>query len=708
MAQAVKFYSVASLPTSNIDQNGLYFVGSGTTGELYKGSTRFSTGKVFLYEGDDNLPKSGMVQGDVAIDTATNVAAIFDGSTWTTIGVNVSALQASWIADITSSINALDKALVGSSTDTASEITSIITGISETDGVIDAHAVAFPSIATGDADGQVKFNGTNAKVSGWDDLVGRVDTAESDIDALESAIADMDLTLVGSDTGLTSIITGVSQEDGKVSAYAVAFPELTSPSEGHVSLNGTDVEVSGWTSLSSRVTDLETWQTSVTGSTVVSGTKLTAETGTFTNLSVAGVAEFNVTSVIASSLSVGSESAATFGGSTISQIADRQIAAIASVTKSATDDGVTVSVTTSAGSVQSVEVTVDATVNGSFTSELTSLARAMDVVEYVDNAVADLAGAMHFVGTVSGVPTGTNNGSSLPSGEQNKAGDIVINTTTAKEYVFDGTNWHELGNEDLVGKLSEYAGYDTTLTTSAQTLAGGVNELDAAIKAMDYSVAATADNGVKVQITQVDGAITSVVTTVDAVETSAGVVTGSTSVVTAGAVADYVGGLVSGLDSTVTSSANGVEISVTEEDGVLTAASVALTKADLNAFLGTTSVADKSVVTVLSLSDASNNNLPTESAVVDAINDAVTTAQEYIDSEIEGLDSTVSASSKGVEVTVEETDGKLTSASLTVTAPSTMAFNDAGSSDELATTAAVKSFFDNNLVWLDASGAALA
>ena len=69
-----------------------------------------------------------------------------------------------------------------------------------------------------------------------------------------------------------------------------------------------------------------------------------------------------------------------------------------------------------------------------------------------------------------------------------------------------------------------------------------------------------------------------------------------------------------------------------------------------------------------------------------------------------GLDASVSASDKGVEIEVVEEDGKLTSASLSVTAPSTMAFGATGSADELATTAAVKSYFENNLVWLDADG----
>lgn len=53
------------------------------------------------------------------------------------------------------------------------------------------------------------------------------------------------------------------------------------------------------------------------------------------------------------------------------------------------------------------------------------------------NDIADLAGAMHFEGIVEAVP---------PTGNYN-AGDLVILKGTNKEYVFDGTNWLELGDE---------------------------------------------------------------------------------------------------------------------------------------------------------------------------------------------------------------------------------------------------------------------
>lgn len=89
--------------------------------------------------------------------------------------------------------------------------------------------------------------------------------------------------------------------------------------------------------------------------------------------------------------------------------------------------------------------------------------------------------------------------------------------------------------------------------------------------------------------------------------------------------------------------------------------------------------------------------LVTAGAVNDWVDAAIGTA-------IQDLQASVSASDKGVVVKVVEENGVLTSATVSVTAASTMAFGASGSANELATTAAVKSFYDNNLVWLNASG----
>ena len=59
---------------------------------------------------------------------------------------------------------------------------------------------------------------------------------------------------------------------------------------------------------------------------------------------------------------------------------------------------------------------------------------------YVNTAVADLNGAMHFVGKLESVPSGNANNAY-------SAGDVIL--VGFDEYVFDGTTWQPLGNESL-------------------------------------------------------------------------------------------------------------------------------------------------------------------------------------------------------------------------------------------------------------------
>lgn len=66
---------------------------------------------------------------------------------------------------------------------------------------------------------------------------------------------------------------------------------------------------------------------------------------------------------------------------------------------------------------------------------------------YVTEAVADLNGAMHFIGTVDADPTVTK-----PTGTY-KPGDVVL--FGYDEYVYDGTKWVTLGNESIYAKDSE-------------------------------------------------------------------------------------------------------------------------------------------------------------------------------------------------------------------------------------------------------------
>lgn len=72
------------------------------------------------------------------------------------------------------------------------------------------------------------------------------------------------------------------------------------------------------------------------------------------------------------------------------------------------------------------------------TPAATTVATEAGVVAYVTGAVAGLSGAMHFRGNVNALPEDTTG---------YEAGDVIIVSSTHKEYVTDGTSWIELGDE---------------------------------------------------------------------------------------------------------------------------------------------------------------------------------------------------------------------------------------------------------------------
>lgn len=327
---------------------------------------------------------------------------------------------------------------------------------------------------------------------------------------IKTSISGLDVSFVGSNN-TTKIITGIEEVDGKISAHAEDFPKLTSPSAGHVSLNGTDVEIKGWASLvsdkndlKSRVTNLETWKGSITGDAIVSGTKVTAETGKFKNLTVAETASFTATTVKATTLTVDSEAGATFGGSTISQIADREalakIAAISATTKSATGGNVvTVSVTTSAGSVNKVEVAVQKATSIAASGSASDNKLATE--KAVRDALNSLDNAMHFAGVVTALPT-----------KDMKAGDIVVIGATptgeglvaGQEYIYDGTKWELIGDQKSYA-MNAYIKDNSTVMTGVDTVPKALDNLADAVDTLNGAVdmlngADTVKGSVKKQI----------------------------------------------------------------------------------------------------------------------------------------------------------------------------------------------------------------
>ena len=149
-----------------------------------------------------------------------------------------------------------------------------------------------------------------------------------------------------------SFITGIEQDSttGAVTAQVSNFTTAVKNSVGDGSAssvaNGITVSVvtssGSVTSVSVEAANLDV-------------TSISASSATFTDLTVTSTATFSATTVSASSLTV--------NGSTVEQLADKQIAAIPSSTVTSTATGITVSVTTSGGSVTAVALNAESFTN---------------------------------------------------------------------------------------------------------------------------------------------------------------------------------------------------------------------------------------------------------------------------------------------------------------------------------------------------------
>ena len=104
----------------------------------------------------------------------------------------------------------------------------------------------------------------------------------------------------------------------------------------------------------------------------------------------------------------------------------------------------------------------------------------------VTDAVADLAGAMHFRGVVEG---DTFEEAIAASGKAYVAGDIVLYKTI--EYVYDGSKWVQLGDESLAGQLIENLDV-ADITVGVDSTLSYVGQQDGALRA----------EAVKIQIAQ--------------------------------------------------------------------------------------------------------------------------------------------------------------------------------------------------------------
>ena len=260
----------------------------------------------------------------------------------------------------------------------------------------------------------------------------------------------------------------------------------------------------------------------------------------------------------------------------------------------------------------------------------------------ITTAVADLNGAMHYVGKEEKLPTDV-------SGY--KAGDVII--VGVKEYVFDGTKFDELGDEGAIGAaiagIKGESNNTAGKTVKKVTQANGV----VTVEYQDISI-----NGTQVQVPKADGTegTETLNARLDAIKTgaasdvsklaervdanAAAIETLNGGVEVAGSVEKKIDTIVKGLntpDVGVKGSGNGVNVTVKQAAGIVTGVTVSVDANTYDAYGAAAAVLGKDTDAVGAATVHGANKAAAEAkAAADA-------ASAQIDTSINGLNGTVQA-----------------------------------------------------------------
>lgn len=269
----------------------------------------------------------------------------------------------------------------------------------------------------------------------------------------------------------------------------------------------------------------------------------------------------------------------------------------------------------------------------------------------ITTAVADLNGAMHYVGKEDKLPTDVS---------KYKAGDIIIVNT--KEYVFDGTKFDELGDEGAIGVALEALSGESTNTSAGKTVAS-VSQANGKVTVTYQDIAI---NGTQVQVPKADGTegtetlnarldaiktgassdVSALAKKVDANTTAIETLNGGTDV--DGSVEKKIDNVVQTLNTPeagVKGSGNGVNVTVKQAAGIVTGVTVSVDANTYDAHGAAAKVLGKDTdaagaATVYGANKAAAN-----------AKSAADAASQKVDTAVNGLNGTVQATAKS------DTDG---------------------------------------------------
>lgn len=247
-----------------------------------------------------------------------------------------------------------------------------------------------------------------------------------------------------------------------------------------------------------------------------------------------------------------------------------------------------------------------------FTGEYNKTTNPVALKDYVDDVIADVNGAMHFVGTVPSDPTTWEEPN--PDGTY-KAGDVVL--FGVDEYVYDGNAWLVLGNESIYALKVDV---DKDIADLDAKMQGQIDELDETKQ----------DN------LEFEGEYNST----------------SNKVTTKSYVDNAVSAAIGGLDKADAAVANQFVTAVAQEDGVITVSRAALKATDIP------NIEQSQVNGLVDKLATKQDNLTFE-GTYDAATNPVATKKSVTDA-IEALDKADEAVANQFVTSVSETNGIIT------------------------------------------------
>lgn len=590
---------------------------------------------------------------------------------------------ANWMQDkITLKAGEMAIATIESAANGSTGMTPPAVGIKIGDGTTKFSALPWIQAVAGDVPSWAKETDWATVKKAYNDAIAKAISDLSTSGDLKTLSNKVDGIAAGGTkaVGATELITGITMKDGKVDSYT------TTPIT-------TDMITAGSGTLTARLTGIDTAITNAI-STAAADAKSKAEAAQAAAISAAAAdatskADTAKANAIAAAKTetesqVGAlktgllGTGATYGTDTIASVkkaaADAQTAANNASTKvdteigkldytdtAKTDEFVTaVSETNGIISVSRAAVTSALGIADGYNKSTNKIATVATVTAAVDSAkdnimseIGEISGAMRFRGTVNGAPS-----ASTPVPEDGmgafRAGDVLVDSSNTKEYIYTGTAWEELGTEGIYVLESTYNTKMTALDKSISDHEKRIDDLEADNETNKTAIGNLQTNSAtKSELTNaVDGLKNN---EIKALQTATGTTLPNAISTAKTEAQNYAKGLVEALDVS-TSTGEGTFVSgVTQADGKIAVVKSKITLSHItdlayaSASSANTAIAQKSYV---------------DSTVSSAIDNANISGK--ITSAINGLDSSVSAtaeSSNQVSVLtgVTQTDGKLAS-----------------------------------------------